>query len=452
MMTAGVIIVMIAMFGFALDLSRAYNRKMELQSVADAAALAAAGVLDGTPAGIDNAIKAAADTAGSFSYSYNNNAIAWLPEALAFGAAADGGAGGWLGSDAAKANPGKIFFVRVDTAGLGHGRVVNLLIPVLSSAFAETNVAEVAVAGRDSLSALPFAICANSNTQASSLPSGELVEYGFRRGISYDLMQLNPGGRSPENFLVSPIAPAGTEGASMMERMDIVAAYICTGSMAIPALRGGDVTVERGFPLGSLYPHLNSRFGEAVAPCKSSGAPADPNSEVYDLDNIKWMKEKPDALAASALPGPGPLLTVAEAPAGATTKAFGPLWSYARAARYTSYTANKGIEPPAGYATFGTGDWSTLYKPGTPAAQSYPSTTPYQSGTGGDAYKTPYNTRVLRVPLLQCPVLPGAKVGATVLGIGKFFMTVPASSTALYGEFAGLENWTVMNGNPRLYR
>lgn len=41
-MTPFIILVMIAMFGMAIDLSRTYNRKMELQSVADAVALAAA--------------------------------------------------------------------------------------------------------------------------------------------------------------------------------------------------------------------------------------------------------------------------------------------------------------------------------------------------------------------------------------------------------------------------
>ena len=51
-MTAFVLVIMIAMFGFALELSRSYNRKAELQIAADTAAMAAAGTLDGTPEGI----------------------------------------------------------------------------------------------------------------------------------------------------------------------------------------------------------------------------------------------------------------------------------------------------------------------------------------------------------------------------------------------------------------
>jgi hypothetical protein len=452
-MAAFVILVMIGMFGFALDLSRAYNRKVELQSVADAAALAAAGALDGSASGIDKAALAAAAAASTFSYSYNKETISWSPAAISFGTAPDGGSGGWVDDVSAKASAGKVYFVRVDTSKLAPivGRVTNLLMPILSSAFAETKVSSAAVAGRHAFNALPLAVCANSNTPASSLASGELVEFGFRRGVSYDLMNLNPGGRTPENFLVNPIAPAGTVGVSMMGRMEIMAAYVCTGQMAIPTLQGGQISVERGFPLGSLYPYLNSRFGTYVPPCQSSSAPTDPNTTHFDLANLPWMKDKPDGLSATALSDPDPLLTVAEKPAGATNTAYGPLWSYARAAKYASYSANNGAEPSAGYATFASSDWATLYTPGLPAAQNYPSTTPYQNTGGASAYKTLYNTRVLRIPLLQCPVASGSQVAATVLGMGKFFMTVPATSSMLNAEFAGMENWPAIRGSVRLY-
>lgn len=429
-MAAAMIVLMIAMFGFALDLSRTYNRKVELQSVADAAALAAANALDGTPDGVDTAVKAAASTAATFSFSYNHGVVSWSPDALTFGTAVDGGSRGWLGEDAAKAGAGSVFFARVDTSVLdpGHGQVQNVFIPILSSAFAETRVAASSVAGRDSVNALPFAICAISNTPVltPAPASGELVEYGFRRGVSYDLLKPNPSGTAPQNFLLNPIAPAGTVGVSMTGKLDIVAAYVCTGRMAIPALQGGDVTVEPGFPVDSLYQQLNSRFGSYVTPCQSSSAPADPNVKSFDLASATWIKNQP------------------------TGPSLGPLWSYSKAAKYASYVSNKGVEPAAGYTTFTTTDWSTLY-PGA-AAQSYPATTPYQNTGGTNAYKTLYNTRVLRIPLLQCPVPAGAKVSAGVLGVGKFFMTVPATSSAISGEFAGMESWATIGGNARLYR
>jgi hypothetical protein len=145
-------------------------------------------------------------------------------------------------------------------------------------------------------------------------------------------------------------------------------------------------------------------------------------------------------------------LTVAEQPATATQTAYGPLWSYAKAAKYSSYVANGGVEPAAGYSTFSTTDWSTLYNPGKPVAQSYPGTTPYRANGGGTPYKPFRNTRVLNVPLLHCPVAAGASATATVVGIGKFFMTVPASASALYAEFAGMNTETALGGTARLYR
>jgi Flp pilus assembly protein TadG len=453
-MTPFVLIVMLAMFAMALDLSRSYNRKAELQNVADAVALAAASALDGTQAGIDRAVTVAGQATVGYNFSYNAEIVSWSSAALTFGTDANGGSGGWMDGATARTDPSKIFFARVDTSALDprHGRVDNFFIPVVSSALATTDVTAKAVAGRASLNVLPLAICANSNTNASSLPSGELVEFGFRRGVSYNLMNLNPGGSTPENFLVNPVAPPGTVGTTMMDRMDVVAQFVCTGRMAIPTLGGGDITVERGFPIGSLYQNLNSRFGTYSTPCQASTAPADPNVKSFDLTNASWMKYKPDGLSANALTAPDPLLTVAENPAGATKTAYGPLWSYAKAVKYASYAANGGVEPAGGYSTFGTADWATLYNPGAPAAQSYPGTTPYQSTGGTSTYKAYRNTRLLHVPLLRCPVPAGASSTATVVGIAKFFMTVPATSSALYAEFAGTDTETALGGNARLYQ
>jgi hypothetical protein len=165
------------------------------------------------------------------------------------------------------------------------------------------------------------------------------------------------------------------------------------------------------------------------------------------------MKDKPDGLSANTLTAlTDPLLTVAEKPAGATKTAYGPLWSYAKPVKYSTYLANK-VEPSTGYLdTYGAADWATLYDPGKPAAQSYPGPTPYQSAGGAPTYKPYRNTRVLRIPLLRCPVPSGAITTASVAGVAKFFMTVPASSTALYAEFAGMGAASTLGGNVRLYR
>jgi hypothetical protein len=239
----------------------------------------------------------------------------------------------------------------------------------------------------------------------------------------------------------------------MKNRLDVVGPFVCTGKMAIPTLRGGEVTVERGFPIDPLYVQLNSRFG-TVASCQSSTAPPDPVVKSFDLAAAAtWMQDKPDNLSANPLKAPDPLLTVAEKPAGATKTAYGPLWTYAKAAKYSDYTARGGVEPAGGYLTFSANntDWGLLYDPGKPQPKSY-SSTPYQAAGGSATYKLGRNTRVLHVPLLSCPVPAGSPSTATVIGIAKFFMIVPASSSALYAEFAGMDTETALGGSARLYR
>ena len=452
-MAAFVILLMIGMLGMALDLSRSYNRKMELQSAVDGAALVAATALNGTPEGIDKAADDARQLIEANNFLYGSEKIAWSGAALSFSPSADGGSG-WVDAATAKASASTALFARVDSSSLAakHGKVQNLLIPILSPALSQTSVAAAAVASRESLNVLPLAVCANANTAASTLASGELVEYGFRRGISYDLMNLNPGGRLPENFLVNPVAPPGTVGTTMKDKLNLVAPFVCTGKMALAGLGGGKVTVERGFPINTLYVYLNARFGTYTAPCDPATAPADPSVKSFDLAAASWIKDKPDGLSANALTAPDPLLTVAEKPAGATKTAYGPLWSYAKAAKYASYVAKGGKEPAEGYDTFRPADWSLLYDPGKPAAVNYPATSPYLTNGGTVPYKPYRNTRVLRIPLLHCPVPATAKAAADVVGIARFFMTVPASATALYAEFAGMDPDAASSGSVRLYR
>src|SRR3712207_9035073 len=64
-------------------------------------------------------------------------------------------------------------------------------------------------------------------------------------------------------------------------------------------------------------------------------------------------------------------------------RSYGPLWSYAKAAKHASYLTYGGKEPPAGYATFNAtaADWGLLYDPGKPEPQSYTST-PYLANGG----------------------------------------------------------------------
>jgi len=95
-----------------------------------------------------------------------------------------------------------------------------------------------------------------------------------------------------------------------------------------------------------------------------------------------------------------------QTPADATAPKFGPLWSYAKAAKYSSYLAIGTPEPAPGYSTFTKNDWDSLYNPGKPKNKSYPATTAYASNSGANLEK-PTNTgkrgqRVLNIPLPAC--------------------------------------------------
>ncbi|NGZ85285.1 pilus assembly protein TadG-related protein [Duganella aceris] len=459
---------LLAFIGLALDLGRVYNRRSELQAVANVAAVAAAAQLNGTASGIDAAATKASDAVNELTYQYNQRKIAWNRDALSFGASPNGG---WIDAAAAHDAPAGLLYVQVDTARLGAamGTLDLVFMRAISAALTSTDIAVKAVAGRSGIDVAPLALCALSNTAAAPRANPgppantELVEYGFRRGVGYDLMQLNPNGVAPENFVIDPFAPAGTPGSAADTAAAFVGPYACTGQLAIPSVSGGAITVGRPFPLASLYKQLNSRFDQYDdALCSYATAPPDANIRSYAFNGgAPWMATAPDRQAAKPLAGGGKLLTVADpwpAPAGTTAAMYGPLWAYARAVPYASYVAGV-AEPAAGYASFAPGAWSTLYAPGAPAATAgYPGggSTPYKAGTNllppPLAHRGVANRRVLNVALLSCPVSPGATTTATVLAVGKFLMTVPATATSLYAEFGGVVPEQALGGPIELYR
>lgn len=160
------------------------------------------------------------------------------------------------------------------------------------------------------------------------------------------------------------------------------------------------------------------------------------------------------------VPPPGSTLT------DLTAGSYGPLWSFAKAVKYSSYTTSAGREPTSGYATFSTGDWAKLYKVGLSANNTYPTatnSTPYSpvGSSNPKTIKSPDTAhkdfalsqrRVLNIPLLSCATVPsGQNVKATVKGIGKFFMTVPATKDKLIAEFAGTTSEQFLTGRVELY-
>jgi len=460
-MGAAAIVILCGFCSLALDLSRVYNRKMELQSVADAAAVSAAVELDGTRAGLTRAAQKAASLFaipvmyGGPSYGYVPQAMEWSDGAIRFGASPDGP---WLSSSeaAARGAPNGLLYVEIDTGGLDptYGQVRTLLLPVVASGRTVASTAARAVAGPTAIGVMPFGICAMHADEKRNR-NGELEEFGFRRGVSYDLMQLNPESTSAgQTFLIHPFVGPGAASASPGD-FNSVAPFICTGVMGIARITGGKVSVLSPFALGDYYQQFNSRFDDYTAPCTPDTAPPDRNVKQYKFNDgsVSWMTTAPQAQASALLEdsdnrkrwtvaGPYP------APAGTTGAQYGPLWAYAKAVRFADPA------PAGGYAAFPTSSWKDLYTPGEPTAKSsYPSSPPYL--TGGATYgQSPVHTgvrdrRVLNVPLLACPV---SENSATVNGIGRFFMTVKADDTHLYAEFAGLVEEQTLRTRVRLYQ
>lgn len=459
-MGAAAIIILCGFCSLALDLSRVYNRKMELQSVADAAAVSAAIELDGTKDGLTRAAQKAASLFaipvmyGGPNYGYIAQAMAWSDGAIRFGGTPDGP---WLsgGEAAARSTPNGLLYVEIDTGRLdpAYGRVRALLLPVVSDDGAIISTAARAVAGPTAIGVMPFGICA-MHTDERRDRNGELEEYGFRRGVSYDLMQLNPESASAgQTFLIHPFAGPGA-ASTPPSHFDSVAPSVCTGVMGMARITGGKVPVQSPFALGDYYRQFNSRFDDYAAPCTPDTAPPDRNVKPYKFDDgsVSWMTTPPQAQASALLEdsdnrkrwtvaGPYP------SPAGTSAAQYGPLWTYARAVRFADPA------PAGGYVAFPTSSWKDLYTPGEPTAKSYPSLPPYQTG-GATHGQSPSHAgvrdrRVLNVPLLSCPVSGSS---ATVRGVGRFFMTVKADETHLYAEFAGLAEEQTLHTRVRLHR
>lgn len=480
-MTIPLVIVMLAFCGMALDIGLIYNRKVELHGMAKAVALSAARELNGTASGVTAALAKAKETAERFRYKYSVP-FSWSDAAISFSDSPATSAG-WVDAATAGATPSGLYYVKVDTAGLDSaaGTVTPVFMPILSNSFQTVSLNDRAVAGRTAINVIPLAVCAMSpdatvtRTNPGSPVTTELVEHGFRRGVSYDLMQLNPLGTAALNYAIDPTLAPGAAGASTGTSASVLGPFVCTGTMWMPHVTGGPIRVTSPFPLDSLYVQLNSRFDDYTGnKCSQNGAPTDFNVKPYAYNvagGAGWMTPGKGKVAAATTTTRGKLETIADPPVPPVPPPpavfdagdYGPLWTYTKAAKSSSPP-----EPAGGYPTFATTDWGSLYpsailhQPG-PTTTTYPTSTsaptPYRAFSGTN-YKSPAvadlalasrQRRVLNVPLLSCPGPTAPGVSATVLAIGKFFMTVPATATSLPAEFAGLVPESSLTGQVELY-
>lgn len=465
-------LVLLSFTALALDAAQLYRRHAILKGAADAAALAAARELDGTEAGLGAAATAAQTV-------LEEQDLPWSASALRFGASATGE---W--KSAVPANERwQTRFARVDAAELDPDMATVTRLLALGGAAREVELDAVAVAGPTLVQMAPLAICAMDVLRYSQHPlldpsaTPERMEHGFRRGVSYNLLRLNPEGLDPVNFVVNPVEFPGDGSASPTEANfahAVVAPYMCTGAM-MPS-RNGKLYVKQPFPT-DLIPELNSRLNlfPAGSACVLAGSPPDTN--VYEFLRASWLNNN-DINDIAATPrthahaeewtGGGYLGTVADIDFAAypaerdnmLRHRYGTLWAYARPYYYSSSAAdNQG-------ALAAPSSMKDLYpvKVTAPMKEvvstwSSSRTPPYVFAGTSTTYKAPASARklryqrVLHVPLLDCPVV-GSE--ATVLAIGKFMLTVPASNAAgdtyISGEFGGLAAGSGRAIATRLYR
>jgi Flp pilus assembly protein TadG len=477
------LLLMLALSALALDAGQLYNRNADLSGMAKAVALAAARELNGTDTGITAAKTRAKETAEAFRYQYfgEGSRVVWNEKALSFstGSARDGE---WIPASSAATSPqatrSALYYAKVDTAGLDTtvGTVNTFLMHIFSGVSSTLQLNASAVAGRSTLNVTPIAVCAMSSDPASKNtypnPGGgtleELVQFGFRRGVSYDLMQLNPNGTSAVSYVINPVVVPG--GSSSAFDTAMLGPFMCSGSVWVPRLTGGSIRVSKlpsTHPLETLDIPLNARFDiYGGGPCAANGAPPDYNVKQYEYDksaSVKWMSPIMGSRAAATVTSRGKRETAADLPTPpALPGDYGPLWAFAKAAK--APTPIDAPEPSSGYPTFSPSEWPILYKSG-PTAPNYPTATatPYLStNTSSGNYNSPSTAnleistlqrRVLNVPLLSCsPSAPsGTNVSANVVAIAKFFMTVPATQDSLIAEFAGLMPEQALSGQVELY-
>lgn len=441
----------LAILGMGLGLAQMYNRRVELQSIANATALAAAQQLNGTKEGLEAALARAKTTAEGFKHSYKAQII-WNEDAISFSDSPDPG-GSWNSADPTSA--GTQFFAKVDTSKLGAdaGLVAPIFMQLLSK-FTSVRIDALAIAGRTRSRITPLAVCAFSSLPGVARGT-ELVQYGFRRGVVYDLMKLNPDGDTGEHFVVDPTAVPGANSSKYNTSAAFVSPFVCTGKMWIPTVTGGKLSLTRGFPIADLYKQLNSRFDEYEDKlCSPNGAPPDLNIKAFTGSWMSPAQTKPYTAAYVTSERSWTVADPQSVPTGTTLSQWGALWSYAKAVKFSTYKANS-PEPAEGYPTFLPSDMGTLYQTGLKAS-SYPlfETPPYMADITypRDVDSAVEHRRVLHIPLLSCPLPAGQNLTGSALAVGKFFMVQPATADSVIAEFAGIAPQELVTGPAELFQ
>jgi Flp pilus assembly protein TadG len=457
--------VLLSMGGLVVDMGHLFIAKTELQNAADAAALAGAKRLDETAAGITNARNDAITIAALNRFNFATPVV--ITEANT--EFSSNPAGPWLSYATALASPTGMTFVRVNTGA----RTLDTYLMSIAEIYT-TATFGAAVAGRFVNNVTPIGICAinpNRGGTRPTTPAGtdeELTEFGFRRGVSYNVFELGPLGGPSDTYLLNPInvypgagSPSTCDAAN--SSANTTAPFICSGTSAVLVTTPGTVYGNSGISAGKIQAALNSRFDDYLPPsvCIAAQAPPDANIRPYpcttgadcatanttsaSLPNT-WMDP-----SSTTTPNSRQTFNLNSA-SFSSLNDYGVLWSYSRAVKAVGTSPNATPGAP-----FTPADWTKLYPApfALSAEAAYPggltgtTGSPYLEPSSSDYFRLPINPgvakrRVLNLAIANCGAVTGTGACKVipVLGIGRFFMQVPADFSGgtkkLEVEFAGL--------------
>jgi Flp pilus assembly protein TadG len=452
------LIVLLAAGGLVLDLGHLYVLKSELQNGADAAALAGAKEINMTAGGINNAVTKAVNFAAKNKFNFATDLTITSAD-IGFSSTPNGP---WVSQGDAAASPNGKSFIRVDTGN----KTVNTYL-MGAAGIPTMATSGVAVAGRFVVDVTPLGLCALDplNRLGARLvgagPDMELLEHGFRRGMTYDMLQMKNIAGSSDPMLINPVDSPPTACGASNSSASFTAPFLCQGNSAI-ANNASFVYANTGVSAGPVQSALNSRFNDfgGGSACIAASAPPDRNIRSYAVSDLvngpgSYMSPMQTQQAQTLNVTTGRPL---DPPASNAT--VGALWTYSRPLHASGtpgdYTAG---------AAFGTSDWASLYKAGLSATGQYPAgatASPYAQ-TSGAYFLAPVgnagsiNRRLMNLPLLDCtvPAGSGSCKKVPLLGVGRFFLQRPAalsgSTKGVWVEFAGLIE-PVPNSEIKLYR
>lgn len=470
-------VILVGFLAMVIDLGHLYLTKTELQNAADAAALAGAKELNSSAAGVTNAINKAVDIAHRNSYDFSKpvattaaNLDIWVCSSpnnctvLASTAAAD----------TTNVTAADKTFLKVHTR---NRNIAAWFAPIWN--ILNVSTYGMAVAGRYVANITPLGVCAvdELHKTLSDAVTGELIEFGFRRGLSYNIPDLNPlAGLSQDPFWINPIdVPPSCHPSNSSTSFNNP--FVCAGKAAVITTLPTTVWINTGVS-ASLEKALNSRFDDFTgSPCDPVTAPPDTNVREYrctdtsnpeNCDNNRmptqsyadinlpkdWM-----APSNSTTPTRHAILidTVTKKPKISPdfNAEYGVLWTYNRAVHAVPIPGTSDYKAGSPFNADNT-DWGLLYNGGTintDPTTGYPSSVAPYNQTSGKYFLGPPthtgtpNRRVLNVAIIACEagaVGGGGPCGTqlSVIGIGKFFLTRGANlsgsgNSRIVGEFAG---------------